>query len=288
MPTKEERQAEARKHNGLVRGVFASEVAAAIESAVIYEDGDGRELELPEPRFESTTAVVAWEPLARAIERAAGKGCVVDPASFTRPGGNYLGGGWSPEEQICAESSLFPVLEGMKESYYDENRQSGRGGLNSDRALYLSDIVFTTGGVTKRRDVLAIAPVNRRMALENHRSEAECDIDLANRIEALMRIAAANEVDTLVLHAFGCGFFGNDAARVAGLFKAWLDAHPGQFERVVFAIAGGPALDAFRDVFPEEGRRERVVEQVREEADVEDDEDETDVEPTSDGRWVFD
>lgn len=287
MPTKDERQAEAKKHNGLVRGVFASEIEAAIQSATIYEDGDGRELELGEPRFEETKAVVVWDTLARAIERAGGKVCVLDSANFTRPGGNYLGGGWSPEEQICAESNLFPVLEGLKAAYHDANRQSGRGGLNTDRAVYLNDIVFTTGGVTKRRDVLVAAPVNRRFALENHRSEAECDMDLANRVEAIMRIAAANEVDTLVLHAFGCGFFENDPKVVAELFKSWIDAHPGQFERVVFAIAGGPSLDVFRDVFPFEETRRTVV--VEDEApDEEEDEEGTDVAPTSDGRWVFD
>ena len=287
MPTKEERQAEAAKHNGLVRGVFASDIEAAVESAKIYEDGDGRELELGEPRFEETQAVVVWEPLARAIERAAGKVCVLDPANFTRPGGNYLGGGWSPEEQICAESNLFPVLEGLKGSYHDANRQATRGGLNSDRAVYLTDIVFTTEGVTKKRDVLVMAPVNRRFALENHRSEAECDMDLANRVEAIMRIAAANEVDTLVLHAFGCGFFENDPKVVAELFKSWVDANPGQIERVVFAIAGGPSLDVFREVFPfEETRRQVVVEEVAD--DDEDDDESTDVEQTSDGRWVFD
>lgn len=288
MPTKEERQVEAKKHNGLVRGVFGSEIAASIDSAVIYEDGEGRELELPEPRFEATECSVAWDNVARVTERASGKVCVLDPANFRKPGGNYLGGGWSPEEQICAESTLFPVLEGLKESYYDGNRQSGRGGLNTDRALYLTDVVFTTGGVTKKRDVLAIAPVNRRFALENHRSERECDIDMANRVEALLRIAAANEVDTLVACAFGCGFFQNDPAVVANLFKEWIAAHPGQFEHVVFAIPGGPSLDVFREAFPSEERSRAEVPQTQDDPDDEDDEEGTDVAPTSDGRWVFD
>ena len=287
MPTKEERKAEAKKHNGLVRGVFESDIEAAIESAVIYEDGDGRELDLPEPRFESTKVSVAWDNVGRVTEHATGKVCVLDPANFRTPGGNYLGGGWSPEEQICAESALFPVLEGLKAAYYDGNRQSGRGGLNTDRAVYLTDVVFTTGGVTRKRDVLVIAPPNRRFALENHRSEAECDIDLANRIEALMRIAAAHEIDTYVLCAFGCGFFDNDPARVAELFKTWLDAHPGQFERVVFAIPGGPSLDVFRSVFPVEEERPKAVREVASDVD-DDDEDEVDIAPTSDGRWVFD
>ena len=290
MPTKDERKVEAKKHNGLVRGVFEREIQEAIETAVIYEDGDGRELDLPEPRFEQTQVGVAWDTLARVVEGATGKVCVLDPASFVRPGGNYLGGGWSPEEQLCAESNLFPVLEGLKERYYDVNRQSGRGGLNSDRALYLADIVFTTAGVTQKRDILVIAPVNRRLALENNRPVAECDIDLENRIEALMRIAAVNEPDTLVLCAFGCGFFENDPNRVAGLFKAWLDAHPGLFKRVVFAIAGGPSLDAFRDAFPFEAER-RVVETKEDDQEKDDeadgDDEYTDIAPASDGRWVF-
>lgn len=286
MPTKEERAAEAKKHVGLVRGVFGSDIQHSIETAKIYEDGEGRDLPLPEPRFEATEAVVAWEPLAEAIHKAPGKVCVVDPATYRNPGGNYLAGGWSPECQICAESTLFPVLEGLKEAYFEPNSQSMHGGLYSDRAAYLEDIAFTTEGVMRKRDVLAIAPPHRRFALENHRSEAECDMDLRNRIAVLMNIAAAHQPDTLVLTAFGCGgSFDNDAKTVADLFKAWLDEHPGQFERVVFAIAGGPALDVFRDIFPEMQRE--VVEVVEEAIDEEDDDETVDIEPNADGRWVF-
>lgn len=289
MPTKEERQAEAKKHLGLVKGVFASDIQKSIEDRELYEDGEGRELELPEPRYERTEALVVWSQMAPAIAQAKGKVCVLDPANFRTPGGNYLGGGWSPEEQICAESTLFAVLEGLKAEYYDGNRQSGRGGLNTDRALYLRDITFTTGGVTRQRDVLVVAPPNRRFALENHRSEAECDLDLANRIETIMRIAAVHEPDTLVLNAFGCGFFENDPAQVAGLFKAWLDNHPGMFERVLFVIGGGPSLDAFRDAFPaEEAPRAEKAEPAHETGGEDEDEDEIDIEPTADGRWVFD
>ena len=90
-------------------------------------------------------------------------------------------------------------------------------------------------------------------------------MDLAHRIETIMRIAAVNEADTLVLGAFGCGFFGNDPEQVAGLLKSWLDAHGGQFEKVVFSIAGGPALDAFREAFARlrDGCRCRVLDQRR-------------------------
>ena len=287
MPTKDERKAEARKHNGMVKGVFAAEIEKAIESAVLYEDGEGRDLELPEPRFEKTEVKVEWADAPTVASHAKGKVCLLDPANFRTPGGNYLGGGWSPEEQICAESTLYPVLEGLRTVYYDGNKHSGRGGLFSDRALFLSDVVFTTGGVMKKRSVIVCAPPNRRFALENHRSEAECDIDLANRIRTVLHIAAANEVDVLVLNAFGCGFFDNDPSKVAGLFKAWLDAHSGQFERVVFAITGGPALDVFREVFPDEVE-EKAAPVAMQDDDDDDGYDDIEVEQTSDGRWVFD
>lgn len=287
MPTREERKAEAEKHLGLVRGLFASETVKAVETAKLYEDGEGRDIELPEPRFEKTDVTVEWSQLAESISHAKGKTCVVDPASYRTPGGNYLNGGWGTEEQICAESNLFPVLEGLRGVYHDANRHTTHGGLNSDRALYLSDIMFTTGGTMKKRDVVVCAPPNRNFALQNHRSEAECNMDLSNRIEALMRIAAVNGADTLVLGAFGCGFFGNEPEQVATLFKIWLDAHPGQFQTVVFSIAGGPALDAFREAFPKE---KAPVEDAAEPGEDEFDDDLDDWFYNTDdnsGRWIF-
>lgn len=287
MPTREERKAEAEKHLGLARGLFASETAKAVETAKLYEDGEGRDLELPEPRFEKTDVMVEWSQFAESVFHAKGTVCVIDPASYRTPGGNYLNGGWGTEEQICAESNLFPVLEGLRAEYHDANRHTTHGGLNSDRALYLRDVMFTTGGTMKKRDVVVCAPPNRNFALQNHRSEAECNMDLSNRVEALMRIAAVNGADTLVLGAFGCGFFGNDPEQVAALFKIWLDAHPGQFQMVVFSIAGGPALDAFREAFPKE---KAPVENLGEPGEDEFDDDLDDWFYNTDdnsGRWIF-
>ena len=112
---KEARKKEAQKHLGLVKGLFATETARTVEGAVLYEDGEGRDLPIPEPRFESTAVSVEWADGASVASKAKGKVCLLDPASYTKPGGNYLGGGWSPEEQLCAESNLFCVLEGLKD-----------------------------------------------------------------------------------------------------------------------------------------------------------------------------
>ena len=185
------------------------------------------------------------------------------------------------------ESNLVPILEGMDKTFYAENRHYGHGGLNSDRAMYIEDVVFTIKGKMEYCDVLVISPVNRKMALENNRSEAECDTDMKNHIVSLMNLAAMNKADTLVLADFGCGYMCNDGKVVAGLFKEWLDAHPDQFETVIFAIAVGPALDDIRVVFPEKPK-EFVIKEAPKTDELEEDDGEIDVEPVSEGRWVFD
>ena len=87
MPTKDERKVEAQKHIGLVKGVFASETAKTVESATLYEDGEGRDLPTPEPRFEQTKIEVERIDAVEAVVRAKGKACVLDFASYRNPGG---------------------------------------------------------------------------------------------------------------------------------------------------------------------------------------------------------
>lgn len=236
MPTKDERKAAAAKHLALVNGVFAKETAAAIETATIYEDGDGLALELPEPAFEATKTIVTSDFATAAVHRAEGKTMVVDPASFTRPGGAYEDGSFGPEQVLCADSNLYPVLQGMKAAYYDANRGYQCGQLFTSRALYLENIVFMRDGSMKQADVLAIADPNRQRALENHRSEAECDKALGDRIETFLRIAAAHGVETLVVGAFGCGREAGDEDRTISFFKDWIEKHPGVIGTIVFAV----------------------------------------------------
>ena len=236
MPTRDERRDEAARHIALVNGVFAKETEAAIASAKIYEDGEGRELELPDPIFKGTKTRVTTDFAPSAVHRAKGKIVVVDPASFTRPGGAYEDGLFGPEQILCANSNLYPVLQAMKSTYYNANRGYQCGQLFTGRALYLEDIVFTHNGDMKKADVLAIAEPNRQRALENHRSERECDKVLADRIEAIMRIAAIHACETLIVSAFGCGRETGNEDYTITLFKNWIETHPGSIGTVVFAV----------------------------------------------------
>lgn len=246
MPSKEERQAEAKKHIALMKSVFSKETETAIQSAKFYEDGEGRELPIPEPRFEATATEVTTDFMVTALYKRKGSVALVDPAAFSKPAGGYEEGSFGPEQALCSESNLYLVLNGLKKEYYDKNRGFASGQIYNDHAMYLSDVTFTRNGSIRKAGVVVIAAPNRTRALENHRSPEGIDQALGFRVEALLRIAAANGADTLICNAFGCGALGNDPQQVIGLFKGWLDAHPGVFETVVFAVprASYAAFDA--------------------------------------------
>ncbi len=267
------RAAEAKRHIATMNVVFAEQTKASAAAATVYKEGAGRVLDIPEPRFEATRAQTLRIDAVEAVVGIPGEHpAVLDFASFTNPGGGYDRGAWAQEEALCAGSNLFSVLEACQDSFYAGNRSMWRGGLFTDKCMYVPDVMFGEGNAIRPAGVVVCAAPNRTRALENGRDEVEVDHDLARRVECVMRVAAAQGVDGLVLGAFGCGVFGNDARRVAGLFKEWLDAHPGVFEHVVFAVPGGPNAAVFEEVFP------RIVEaapadEAARAADAEDGED---------------
>ncbi len=236
MPTRDERRTEAAKHLALMKGAFAKETQATIDAAIIYEEGDAATLELSEPAAETTETSVTTDFTVTALRRAQGKTAIVDPVSFTRPGGAYLDGSFGPEQILCSESNLYPVLCGMKATYHDANRGYACGQLFTGRALYLPGVAFIRNGEIREADVIAIAEPNRERALENHRSETECDDCLAERVDSMLRIAAANGIETLIVGAFGCGRQGFPEAQVISLFEKWIAEHPGAIEHIVFAV----------------------------------------------------
>lgn len=234
--SKEERAAQAAKHLSFVKGVFAKETENSIQTVTIYEDGEARAAQLPEPKAEATETAVTTAFAVSALHDASGKVTLVDAASFTRPGGAYEDGAFGPEQVLCSESNLYPILQGIKPVYHSKNRGYACGQLFTDRAAFLKDVVFNREGSMRTANVIVVPEPNRARALENHRSERECDACLANRIETLLNIAALQETETLIVGAFGCGRQGFPPAQVIEQFQSWIDTHQGIIAKIVFAV----------------------------------------------------
>lgn len=270
MPTRDERKALAKKHNALMKGAFASETAATVAAAIVYEDGEGRELELPEPAQESTSTEVTTKYAVNALYDAKGKVAIVDPVSFTKPGGNYEEGSFGPEQALCSESNLYQVLQGMRRTYHEANRGFARGQLFTDRAMLLPDVAFSAHGEIRKAGVIAIPEPNRIRARENHRSERECDSCLMQRIESILRIAAANGYETLIMGAFACSRENYDQQQVIDVIQAWISAHPGALATIVFAVPRAN-FDAFDAAFGQTSEEAPQAETASDESAEEDD-----------------
>lgn len=154
---REERKAQAKKHLGLMRGAFSGDTKKTVEACVMYEDGTMRTPELPEAPFETTETIVTTKFASEVLREATGKTLIVDPTAFTRPGGAYEEGAFGPEQILCAESNLYPILQGIKPVYHDKNRMYTTGMLFTDRAAYLPNVVFSSQGALSYADILAIA-----------------------------------------------------------------------------------------------------------------------------------
>lgn len=257
--------AEADADGAQAGNVEAREVAEIAEEAAEAAEAEGAAdpdgAAGAAPTATETTVKVVTSFAPEALYRdATGKTMIVDPGAFTRPGGAYEDGAFGPEQILCSESNLYPILVAHKRDFYDKNRDYRRGSLFTDRALYVPEVLFSRGGDVRRADVLVIAEPVRAFALENHRSERECDKALADRIEAIFRIAAANGTETLIVGAFGCGRNGYPVEQVIELIQNWIAEHPDAVPNVVFAVPRMHA-DAFREAFgaPEPERPAPVV-----------------------------
>lgn len=106
----------------------AAETAEAEEAA----DPDGAAGAAPAATETTVKVVTSFAPEAL-YRDATGKTMIVDPGAFTRPGGAYEDGAFGPEQILCSESNLYPILVAHKRDFYDKNRDYRRGSLFTDR-----------------------------------------------------------------------------------------------------------------------------------------------------------
>ena len=167
------------------------------------------------------------------------KVAVLDFASSTKPGG----GPWSAraqEESLCRCSTLQECLVAAKPFYHDKHHHLGMWG--TDDLIYIPSVcVFKTD----ERAPLVL-PKNERYFVDIIVSAAphfgsssifdreELKKILRRRLEKVLQVAQKNNVDVLILGAYGCGAFHNPPDVVAKVFKELLNQY--YFETVEFAI----------------------------------------------------
>ncbi|MBR2742161.1 MAG: TIGR02452 family protein [Clostridia bacterium] len=181
---------------------------------------------------------------------------VLNFANPVNPGGGARKGSQAQEEDLCRKSSLLLSLESRNAAaYYEYNRSLGTY-MGSDAVIIHPQVEIIkdeNGGLLPDSVVVAVmtcaAPM-LRYGLSGMTREQYEEL-FYSRITGMLKVAAYLGYKRLVLGAFGCGAFGNDARVVSDVFYKALKEfdfdgmkESDMFERIDFAV-----LDRTRDLY---------------------------------------
>ena len=173
---------------------------------------------------------------------------VLNLANPFHPGGGVKNGAKAQEEVLCRKSSLLLSLESRNsEAYYKYNRSLDTY-MGSDAVIinpYVEIIKDENGNLlddTVVVSVLTCAAPMIKHGLEGM-SQTEYEVMVYNRIEGMLKVAAFLGYKDLILGAFGCGAFGNDARIVSDIFYKVLKEfdydgmkESDMFSSIIFAV----------------------------------------------------
>lgn len=148
---------------------------------------------------------------------------VLNFANPVNPGGGVRRGAKAQEEDLCRKSSLLVSLESAKASaYYAYNRALDTY-MGSDAVMIhpLVEIIKDETGALLRDSVIVAvmtcaAPM-LRYGMEGMTQEQYEEL-MYRRITGMLKVAAYLGYQHLILGAFGCGAFQNDAKVVSDIF----------------------------------------------------------------------
>ena len=175
-----------------------------------------------------------------------GKIGVLNFASAKKPGGGVWTGARSQEESLCRASTLYPCLttEFLKDNYYSYHIE--KKSENTNRIIYIPNIlVFKSDNNVFSEmldekdwyniDIITCPAHNQRAYKVQYEKLKEINY---YKIKAIIECAVENDVDNLILGAYGCGAFGNDPQLVSEAFKKILidEEYYKYIENVHFAI----------------------------------------------------
>lgn len=218
---------------------------------------------LPDPpssqRLDTTIEVINETTLmtARRLVQSGRKPLVLNFANGTHVGGGFLTGARAQEETLCYASTLYSTLVGDPMYAYNlkmSEMESTDYMILSQAVVFRDDKYNLIPSPWVMDVVTATAPIAQsRWGGVSQERGAEV---MRGRISRLLDVARAYGYTDLVLGAWGCGAFGNDPEKIAGIFKESLLERECLFETVCFTIADWSAerrfIRPFSNVFSSE------------------------------------
>ena len=207
--------------------------------------------------FPETRVLVTNETTLGAARRLVESGLkplALNFANGVHAGGGFLIGARAQEEVLCRSSTLYSTL--VCDPMYEAHQCRPRPDSTS-WSIYSPDTpIFRTDDGVELEKPWLLSFITCAAPYAPSVGQPESGDLLQQRIHRVLEIARAYGYTTLVLGAWGCGAFRNDAARTARDFRHALENEfQGAFADVVFAITDRSperkSLGPFRDVFTE-------------------------------------
>lgn len=195
-----------------------------------------------------------------------GKVAVLNFANPVNPGGGVAGGAMAQEECLCRSSNLYACISNPNvfDDYYGYHRNIGNH-FYTDRLIYTKDVtVFKDDSLVPQMlpktdwfDVDVITCAAPYIAERKHTNGVALFNLFKSRVKNIFEAARDNNVDYLILGAFGCGAFKNPPIIVAKAFRQTIveQNYFKDFKQIIFAIkptgAECPNLSTFSCQFDE-------------------------------------
>lgn len=148
---------------------------------------------------------------------------VLNLANPVNPGGGVRRGAKAQEEDLCRCSSLLRSLECSHARKYYEYNKKLHSRMGSDALMITPQVeIFRDENGELLDEPVVVSVVTCAAPMVSYgkegMSDAEYEQMMYDRIEGLLKCAAYLGYKNLVLGAWGCGAFGNDAAVISDLF----------------------------------------------------------------------
>lgn len=209
-----------------------------------------------------------------------GKVAVLNFANPENPGGGVQLGAMAQEECLCRSSNLYACISSPNvfDEYYGYHRGI-RSHFYTDRLIYTKNVtVFKDDSLVPQMlpenewfEVDVITCAAPYLAKRKHTNGVALFELFKSRIKNIFEAARDNNVDYLILGAFGCGAFKNPPLIVAEAFRRTIEEQNyfKDFKQIIFAIKPTseycPNLSTFLSKFdiyaPDAGERTALLDE---------------------------
>jgi len=211
----------------------------------------------PEERpFKETKMIVSGLSVLECIHTLKNPAMVLNFASSRNPGGGFQKGSQAQEESLVRSSGLYPCLCQFRDDMYHYHKQLSDP-MNSHRMIFSPSVPFFKNDRGNYVDpyvsvsILSSPAVNAKMVLQAGGSKSTILMHMHERMRRILMVTLKKGFNIVVLGAYGCGVFKNEAADIAYLwYKLLKTEFVCCFEEVYFPCADNLSnLHAFEAVF---------------------------------------